>query len=586
MRAAGNGNNDRHRSFASVGCPCLVLVLDSGRAGMNYKSIIAAIITALSLANPSPAREDFRPANLSKVAEDLRVFCYVGNGYPHMLSTVTSCNGLDTTGFDLAQWRTILPTAVSLTDDVDGDAINSLIAVSGSNSIVLNLPGQAVINTPITSCSGSIYINGIGQGASITVEKGGVTAFKHCQGSSPPTSSSFQLKNLQIICSAVACGDAMDVKLNNSTEPNFLLDTVSVKSVSGGRWANGALTTGAGGSRITNSLLSLGSSGAISGTCISFVSAAPFTVLIQILNTHFYWCATAEQVTSAAANQGVEGVFNTNVNADQVITFFNYTNTGSYNPPELVFYGTEASFYQSLFSVNLASGTYVSDWIIRDGWYIQLAPNANSGSITAPKGLIDIGAAQRVTIDGNTFTQASGATMNYFINANGSGWQIEHNYAPVLLGTIIGGILQIGAETTEFVERDNDWAYGGTVVTNNAYATVSVASEAYIFFQSSGACQLLSITRRGTISGRRIQCVADLVARLTSGSATFKLPPRIFQGSVPPALVIGNCRSGSTLYLGDTNGTPSFAANQWTYTLLCASGENNTVEVRYIAIGS
>jgi hypothetical protein len=160
---------------------------------------------------------------------------------------------------------------------------------------------------------------------------------------------------------------------NNSSEPNFLLDTVSVTTIGGGQWANGAMTTGAGGSRVSNSVISLGSSGKIAGICLSVISASPFTVLFQVLNTHFYWCAQAEQVTSLVASQGVEGVFNTNVNADQVINFFNYsTSASSYSPPEMVFEATEVSFYNSLFSVSYASGTYVADWIIRDGWYIQV----------------------------------------------------------------------------------------------------------------------------------------------------------------------------------------------------------------------
>ena len=520
-------------------------------------------------------------------ADPLRAYCYIGDGSAHPLSAVSSCNGINTTGWTLTQWQVLLPTAVSISDDADGDAINSYILAQGSNPVVIKLPGQAVINTSITSCAGSLYISGVGQGVSITVATAGITAFMHCQSATPPASASFQLKNLKIICNGVACGDAMDVLLNNSTEPNFLLDTVSVTTLGAGQWANGAMTVGAGGSRITNSVISLGSAGVIGGDCLSFSSASPFTVLIQILNTHLYWCATAEQVTSLVNNQGVEGVFNTNTNADQVLNFFNYTTVGTgYNPPEMVFYGTEVSYYRTLFSVNNAGSTYVSDWIIRDGWSIQLAPNSNSGSVTPATGVIDLGAAERVTIEGNTFVQAAGAAWDYLINVNGTGWQIERNYTPVLLGTISGGIIQIASSATEVVERDNDWAYAGTVVANNAYATVSVVSEAYIWNLTAGACTVVNSIRRGTISGRSIQCAGNSTVTLSGGAVNFSLPSSIFQGTVAPIVVAGNCRNGTTIYTSDTNGTPSFAANAWTFGLLCSGGGSAVVNFQWTAIGS
>jgi hypothetical protein len=569
--------------------PCSAGLYQSNPGFVEGAHLCANYPNTTCSTDPAPNPFSLHQAFSSKAdyPGSLQVYCYIGDGAAHALSTITSCNGRNTTGYSLAQWQTILPAAMSLADYVDGDAINSFILAAGSNPTVLRLYGQAVINTSISSCAGSLYINGIGQGTSITVGTVGVTAFKNCQSASPPSTSSFHLENLKVVCNGVACGDAMDVTLNNSTEPDFVLDTVSVTTLGAGQWANGAMTIGAGGSRVTNSAISLGFTGTIAGTCLSFSSAAPFTVLIQVLNTHFFWCAQAEQVTSLAANHGIEGFYNTNVNADQVINFFNYTTTGAgYNPPEMVFYGTQVSYYRSLFSVNNVAGTVVTDWIIRDGWSIQIPPTSNSGPIAPAIGVIDLGAAQRVTIEGNLFVQSVGATMNYLINVNGQGWQIERNYSPVLLGTISGGIIQIASTTTEFVERDNDWAYGGTVVVNNAYATTSVASEAYIWEASSGVCELLSSVRRGTVSGRSIQCTGSGTPTLAGGAATFTLPASIYQGTVAPTVIVGNCRSGTTIYPSDTNGTPAFASNQWTFTLLCSGGSNNVINFQWVATGS
>jgi hypothetical protein len=251
----------------------------------------------------------------------------------------------------------------------------------------------------------------------------------------------------------------------------------------------------------------------------------------------------------------------------------------------MVFMQTQVSFYRTLFSVNAAAGTAVTDWVIRDGYHIQLPPNGNSGSVTPATGVIDLGNAQRVTIDTNTFLQSAGATWNYLINSCGQGWQIEHNYSPVLLGTISGGIIQICSGQTEFIERDNDWAYPGTRITNNAYAAVSVASEAYIWDQSSGACQLLGMNRRGTISGRSIQCTGNVTNTLTSGAVNFTLPASIFQGSVAPTVITGNCRNGTTIYPSDTNGSPVFSANQWFFNILCSGGANNIINFQWTATG-
>ena len=495
---------------------------------------------------------------------------------------------LDTSGYTLSQWQEILPSAKALFDDVDGDAINSLISAAGSHPIVLNLLGQAVINTTIISCRGNLYISGIGQGASITVATAGITAFRHCQSESPATDASFQLKNLRIICEGVACGDAMDVTLNNGAEPSLLLDQVSVTAFSGGNWANGAITTGIGGARIMNGVIALGSTGKISGTCLSITSSAPFTVLVQVEFEHFYWCGQAEQITSAASKQGVEGVYNVGVNADQVINFFNYKTTGSsYNPPEMLFYETEVSFFQSLFSVSNAAHTYESDWVIRDGWFIQLAPTTHSGSITSPNGLIDLGNAQRVTIDGNTFTQASGAMFNYLINVGGAsrGWQIEHNYSPILLGKISQGIINIPSGATELVEKDNDWAYASNVVTNAAWATKSVASQAYISQQSGGACELIQLNRRGTLSNRAIQCQNTLMISPSGSRATITLPASIFQGSAQPVVLVSNATSGASVWPAGVEYPCTFAANAWSCTINTPSNSSAAARIYYTAIG-
>lgn len=521
--------------------------------------------------------------------DPLRAWCYKGDGTSHILSTVTDCNGTNTSGFTLGQWQAVLPAALALSDEVDVTAINSLIAAQGSNPTALNLYGRAMINRSIASCAGNLYLQGNGLGTSINVNSGSITAFKHCQSLGAPPGAQWSLQNITVNCTGtLTCGDFADVTLANSGEPGLYMRNVHVDVASAAHWANGLMTTGAGGTRIENSVITL-SIAAISGTCWSVTDASPFTVLLQVLNVHFFGCATAEQVTSSTTTPGVQGIWNVGVNANQILDFFKYTGTSATSsPPEFVFENCEIEFFRSMFSV---SGTFPpSDWVIKDGWYAQLAPTANSGAVTPPTGLIDLGNAFRVIYEGNTFVQTAGATFNYYINIGSSAndWMIVNNYVPVLLGTINNGIIQIAAGATNILERANDFSFAGTRVVNGAWATATVASEAYIEDQSSNVCHLVGTNMRGGIGSRVIECAATLVKTLagTPGIATVTLPANIF--ATQPAVTISNGFTGGALWMctGETptTGTPP------AFTLLCYSqtGTNVTgnVRIQYTATGA
>ena len=526
----------------------------------------------------------------------LRGWGYIGDGSSHVLSTVNSFNGQNSTGWTLVQWQAVLPSATSLTNEIDGVAINSYIAsIAGGTPIVVPLYGRAVVNTAIAACGSTFYAYGASQGASITQTGAGITLFKYCQSASPPTAAAFHLRSLKLICpTGVACGDVMDVTLNNGSEPSFMLDTVSALVVGTGTWANGAMTVGAGGTRIINSAISV-SLGTIAGTCLSFVDASPFTVLLQIINTHLYGCATAEQVTASATTPGVQGIYNIGVNADQVLSFFNLTGTSeTVYLPGFYFYENQVSFFKSIMSINGTTALPLSDVVIRDSYFIQLPPSGNSGAITAPAGLIDLGNSQRVTIDTNSFQQIAGATFNYLIKlgATAVDWTIEHNFAPVLLGTINNGIIQIPSGATNIIERENDWNFAGTRVVNGAWATANVLSESYIEDQSVNACHLLTPNRRGTIGNRQIICSGSATITLagTPGVATLTMPANIFgtTSATNPVFTLSNGWTGAALLMCSAEtpmtGTPPVV------TVICYSntGTNVTgvVRVQYTAVGS
>lgn len=476
-------------------------------------------------------------------SDPLRLYCYQGDGASHPLSSVARCGDKNTAGYSLDQWRAVLPAASALSEEVDAAAINSYIRAMGSEAAYLPIFGKAVVNAPIVSCAGDLTVVGMGRGASVTVRANGVTAFQHCANATPPQGASFHMRNLRVLCDdGFSCGDGIDVTLSNSAEPSLLLEDASISVNGSGRWANAAETRGVGGSRIQNSVFVNATQGRYSGDCFKLTSSKPFTVLIQFMAAHFYGCAVAVDVVSEGSGQGVEGINMFAPNADQVIDFFRYTIMGAdYNPPLINLYAPQVSFFGSLFSVRAPAGAYVSDWTIRDGWFIQLAPNAQSGTISPPLGLIDLGAARRVILEGCTFTQSAGASMNALITAapGASDWSIERNYTPILLGAVHRALVNIPDGATNIVERDNDFAYAGTVVDNAAFATLSVASEAYIAQQSNHACYLAASHRRGTIGSRVIKCAASVRLAPTQNAALLTLPAKVFQGVEPPVVTLG-----------------------------------------------
>jgi len=101
--------------------------------------------------------------------------CYIGNGVSNPLSSVSSCNGYNTTGWTLAQWQALLPAAAALTDQVDWAAIQSIInAASGPISISLP-PSTAMLNKPLSVCNQSVSFFGSGSRSNNTTGAAGTT---------------------------------------------------------------------------------------------------------------------------------------------------------------------------------------------------------------------------------------------------------------------------------------------------------------------------------------------------------------------------------------------------------------------------
>lgn len=109
-------------------------------------------------------------ARRSNVTNRLYENCFIGDGRSHQLSTVTRCNGEDTTGLTLARWQARFPHVTSSSDEVDWVAIQATLdATEGPVADLRVPPGSvAVLNKPLAlPPSKHVSISGAGRNASI-----------------------------------------------------------------------------------------------------------------------------------------------------------------------------------------------------------------------------------------------------------------------------------------------------------------------------------------------------------------------------------------------------------------------------------
>jgi hypothetical protein len=140
---------------------CIVPTAPPGTSN-NQAASTAFVRGAIStnITGAGPFR--FSTPRVVKDTDPLRAYCYKGDGLSHPLSTVTSCNGVNTTGYTLAQWQALLPAVPSLSNEVDWAALQSLIN-SATGPISVDIPsGTATLNNAITVCNESVALFGAG----------------------------------------------------------------------------------------------------------------------------------------------------------------------------------------------------------------------------------------------------------------------------------------------------------------------------------------------------------------------------------------------------------------------------------------
>lgn len=131
--------------------------------------------------------------------KDMTYQGYIGDGTPHPLSSVTTFMGQNSAGWTLAQWQAVLPAAQSLSDELDGDVVNSLIQ-KATGSVALQFgPTKGRFSWPITTCRQNVSIDGEGWQSSTFTFVNNTNGWSHCQGGGDPyLTTRLELKNFQL----------------------------------------------------------------------------------------------------------------------------------------------------------------------------------------------------------------------------------------------------------------------------------------------------------------------------------------------------------------------------------------------------
>lgn len=295
------------RSGAS-GC---VSVQDTRNPSENGGALIGCI-------NPMTGAFEL-PSNLRN-REDidervLRSYGFRGDGESHPLSSITILNGRSTAGWSLVQWQAILPAARSLSDEIDGVVINSLIQTNSSALKFCLGPLTARFSTPIISaCGKSIRFEGAGPGLTI-FRFGASNGWDHC-GTGAPKGDKLELQGIKFQSNDTASRSTVGINARftpgvNGTYSNFALENFNT----------GMILVNSAGTMIEGGMITAGPSRkglASTGTGIWFRGTNTFVNRIQNTLTQYYRTGYRFQSTNPPRMLGLEDQSLTNSAAGEV----------------------------------------------------------------------------------------------------------------------------------------------------------------------------------------------------------------------------------------------------------------------------
>lgn len=303
--------------------------------------------------------------------ESLRSWGYVGDGASHPLSSIATFNGVSAVGKSLAEWRTLLPAATALTDEIDGVAIQSMI--NSGRPIVLP-PGAGRISRTITApCSGGLSVRGAGPKiSSLVFTSAGADGIDVCVGGQAVNQQTLTLQGFELYCTASSgnCGTAINANLWTPTGFH-VIDNIEIGPLAGHNWANGINVVNA--SRLEISRASISgtfqpTTNTASGVAITLATANNPRATQQgafatnITDTELYGWGTCIAVKSATDN-GVEGLIVDKASCDASNNFLAHTNTGAatYQTPEYIVAHSQIHIWKQVMSVKGVGSLFFHD---------------------------------------------------------------------------------------------------------------------------------------------------------------------------------------------------------------------------------
>ncbi|MBB5762178.1 hypothetical protein HNR01_001798 [Methylorubrum rhodesianum] len=204
--------------------PALAPVL-SEKVGRTEGLKAALPFTAPSILRPLP---DWI-ADLMKRGASLRALGFVGDGGSHPLSERF---GVGAAG--LAAAKAVFPRATSLSEEIDGHAIQKFIDEHHARSLnndplVVELPDGSYGVSSITIFTGKVATTVRGNNSYITWTKPGIDGWVHgtvASGYQALPGARFEMKGVNLCCAGV-CGTALTVE-QDPTTGGFCMDTVRI----------------------------------------------------------------------------------------------------------------------------------------------------------------------------------------------------------------------------------------------------------------------------------------------------------------------------------------------------------------------
>jgi hypothetical protein len=165
-----------------------------------------------------------RTWNVAADVAMLRLYGLLADGSGATLGSVYST---------LAQAQQVYPFATSLDQTLDWAAIQQALNLpTFGGAVILLPPGDMMINSPLVSGAGPVYIRGDGPFTSRLILTGGTDLFQHGLAGPPVYGAAFELHDAGLYCNASGAGYAINIVQDTNTGV-FKLTNVRIAPFSG-----------------------------------------------------------------------------------------------------------------------------------------------------------------------------------------------------------------------------------------------------------------------------------------------------------------------------------------------------------------